>query len=169
MKDHLDLDLAAGARPEEAGALEAVALAPVAVALDGDVHGGEAALPRVEDLGGQQDRPGAGAEDRAAGGGEGAQGLPEPEGVHQLDEGGALAPGDDEGVEARQLIHLAHRRAAGAQAAQDPRVGLEVALQGQNADHESPLSAHRFNSLARCKKKETPPGGDASSTSRGFR
>ena len=48
--------------------LEAVDLAAVAVAAHGDVDGAEAALvgPAVEDLGGQQDHPGAGAEHRHA-------------------------------------------------------------------------------------------------------
>ena len=49
---------------------------------------------------------------------------------------GRLAAGDDEAVEAVELLRLAHLDDVRAESAQHRRVLAEVALHGQNADPE---------------------------------
>src|SRR5947209_2065530 len=85
----------------------AVELPAVRVPLHPDVHETQRFLGRVADFLRQQDRPGAGPEDRFL--------LPKrPERleeifqVQQLQHGGALAPGDHEAVYAIQVLAGAH-------------------------------------------------------------
>src|SRR5207237_1083834 len=56
--------------------------------------------------------------------------------AHQAREGRRLAAGDDQAVEARELVRLAHLDHLRAEAAQHRRVLAEVPLHGQNADSE---------------------------------
>ena len=106
--------------------------APVAVALDGHVDGGERFLRGADDLGGQQDQPGAGAEHRAARVDEGAQRLPEAEGVHQLDQGGAFASGEDEAPDGVELLRLLDDGGVGAGGGECAPVRGEVPLETED-------------------------------------
>ena len=79
----------------------------------------------------EQDHPGAGAEDRPL---EAPDRLLDPVEPHQPRDRGRLAAGDDQAVEAVELLGLAHLDRLGAEAAQHGRVLAEVALDGQDAD-----------------------------------
>ena len=85
----------------------------------------------------EHDHPGARAEDGA---GETAHRLVEPVEAHQAREGRRLAAGDDQPVEAVQLLGLAHLDDVRAEPAQHRRVLAEVPMHGQNAD---PWPLHR--------------------------
>ncbi len=94
-EDHLH-----GAAGERGGRVEddGVVLAPVGVALDGDVEHAEAALRWVGDFPGEEDAAGAGAED-GLGADEVVEDGVEAGALEVFEEGGGLAAGDDEGVE----------------------------------------------------------------------
>ena len=110
-----------------------VVLATVEVALDGDVHGGEAALRWVGDGGGEEDGTGAGAEGGFVAD-EGAEGVEEVGALEVLEEGGGLAARDDQAVELRKLFGLAHEDDRCAELAEHGGVGFKGALEGQDAD-----------------------------------
>ena len=130
--------------------LEAVELAAVAVAPDGDVEGAEAALvgPAVEHLGGQQDHPGARAEHRHAVGRPGLDLVEQPARRQQVGHRRALAAGHDERVDARR------GRRAGA-----PRAWRRRAQRARRWARNAPCSAR---TPIRCASKRlaarVPPG-----------
>ena len=111
----------------------AVDLSSVGVALDGGVEDGEAFLRGIQDLLRQQDAAGAGAEG----------GLPVDELLQraekaiagqELEEGSRFAAGNDEAVDVGQLFRLADEDGFSSGAAQGGSVGIEIALNGEDAD-----------------------------------
>ena len=84
----------------------------------------------------EQDHPGARPEDRAA---EAPDRLLDPVQAHQARDRRRLAAGDDQPVEAVELLGLPHLDRLRAEAAQHGRVLAEVALDGQDAD---PVRCH---------------------------
>ena len=94
-------------------------------------------VPRREDVGESEmlavehDHSGAGTEDRAA---EVAQRLVEAVEPHEPCDRCRLAPGDDQAVEAVELLRQAHLDRLRAEAPQDSRVLAKIALYGQDTD-----------------------------------
>src|SRR5262249_23226549 len=117
-----------------ATSLERLALAAVRVALHVHVDEAQRELPGIVDLAGEEDEPRAGAEGRLALGVELLGGGPQAPPVHQLEQGGALAAGDDEPVDVRQLLGLADLDGLDVTVLQRRDVEREVALQGEDAD-----------------------------------
>ena len=115
--------------------LERLVLAAVGVAPHGDVDGAEDGLvgPPVEHLGGQEDQPGAGAEDGEAAGQPLAQRLQQPRRVEEASDGGRLAAGDDERVGAGQVAGQADFEGVGPQGRQSLNVRPEAPLQSEDA------------------------------------
>ena len=81
----------------------------------------------------QQDRAGAGAEDRLAGG-ELAQRLGQVFDLEQLEHGGAFAAGHDEAVAGVQLLRGADFDGASSGALHGFAVSVKIALEGEDAD-----------------------------------
>jgi hypothetical protein len=123
-------------------ALEAVDLAAVAVAAHRDVDGTEAALvgAAVEDVGGQQDHAGAGAEHGMPSSRRSASGSNRPLDVEQHRHRRALTAGQDEGVDPSRSAGADLTR-AGAELSESSLVRGEGALQRQDADHGRHLGA----------------------------
>ena len=113
--------------------LEAVELAPVAVALDGDVEGAEAALvgSAVVDLGGQQDHPGARPEHRQAVGEPGLELVEQTARGEQRGHRRALAARHHERVEAGEVGGAADLWRVDAEVSERAAVGAERPLQRQ--------------------------------------
>src|SRR5204862_5100772 len=139
-EEHLDARVDA-VEPRHPRGLERLALAPVRVALDGDVNEPERELPRALDLARQDDEPRAGAEERLAGAMELLDRRHEVPRVDELEQGRGLAPGDDQPVDGVELGGLAHLHRLDAALLQRLRVQPEVALEGENAD------PHRYQPL----------------------
>ncbi len=124
--------------------LEARDLAAERVALHDEVD--QAEPPAVE-----HDHAGARAEDRRV---EAAERLVEPVELHQAQDRGGLAAGDDEPVEPVELVRQAYLDDVGAQPAQHGRVLAKRPLECKNADaHDgdctvAPCSAFAVDSLA---------------------
>ena len=129
-EDHVQVDLLSVRRKSAVG-LKALALAAVAVALHSHVDEAEGTLWGVENLAGEQDH----------GGGEFPQGRPQVEGVHELDQGRALAAGDDECVHLIELFGLLYDQGGALEIIQYADVGGKVALQPQDtySDGYQPL------------------------------
>src|SRR5688572_11515665 len=106
---------------------EAVELAAVGVASDGDVEGGKRGLWRIRDLLCQQDGAGAGTESRL-GADELAQAVEKAAFFQEIQESRGLAAGDDEGVQRFELLGLADVADLGAELAQAAAVSFIVAL-----------------------------------------
>src|SRR5689334_4719231 len=104
--------------------LEAVHLPAEGIAADGDVC--ETEVVAVE-----HNHPGARAEDRRL---ERAQRVVEVVQLHHARHRGRLAAGDDQAVEAVELLRQAHLDRIRAETAQHPRVLAEVPLHGKDAD-----------------------------------
>ncbi len=116
--------------------LEALQLAAEGVAARDRVH-------QAEVLAVADDHPGAGAEHGAPALGVGADRGLEPVALDRLRDRRALAAGDHEPVEVGQLGRaLRTSTGAGAERAQHPRVGREVALRREDADPEAGLAGH---------------------------
>src|SRR5882724_12779571 len=141
------------ARAEISGhlGLEGLLLPPIGIALGGDVDEAERALRGALDVAGQEDEPRAGAEDRLARRVELLERGEEVPGVHELEQGRALAAGHDEAGEPVQLRRLADLPPRYADPLQRPRVQPEIPLQREHADrharrsrsHASTVSAFR--------------------------
>lgn len=95
----------------------AVVLASIGVALDGGVEDGEAFLRGVAHLFCQQDASSAGAEGRLLAD-EALEGVEESVAGKKLEEGGRFATGDDQAIDAGQLVGLADKDGFGSGIAQ---------------------------------------------------
>ena len=106
----------------------AVDLASVGITANADVERPEAGLRGIFDFGGEQDRPGAGAE----GGLEADElfELFESGFAEELQESAGLAAGNDEAVDLVKLLRLFDEQDFGAQLFEPAAVGIEIALQG---------------------------------------
>ena len=102
-EDHLDRVAGDGSRFDDDGRVN---LTSVGVALHGDVKGREGGLRGVQDFVGQQDDPGTGAEGRRRAD-EVVEDGEEAIAFEMLEEGCRLTAGDDEAVEAFQLVWTA--------------------------------------------------------------
>ena len=111
----------------------AVDLAAVGVALDGDVHQTEACLRGMRHFARQQNRAGAGAEDRLLLG-EALERFGQVFLIEQLEHGGAFAAGDDQAVALFQVGNGAHFDGMAAGALDGFAMRFEIALEGQNPD-----------------------------------
>ena len=131
-EDHLQRFGAEGGRREDDGGVQ---LAAVGVAFDRDGECGEGGLWGIGDVIREQDGAGAGAE----GGGladEVVESFKEAVALQVAQEGGGLAAGDDETVEAGELRGTADERRIRAEAAQDLGVGRVGSLESKHADVE---------------------------------
>ena len=106
-----------------------VDLATVGVALDRGIEDAEGALGRVKNFLRQQDSSRAGAEDGLFAA-EILQGLEETVPVEEAEHGGGFAAGQDEAVQAGQLLRLADLDGICAGLGEGLRVAGEVALDG---------------------------------------
>jgi len=106
----------------------AVDLPSVRIAADADVEGAESMLARILYLGGEQNRPGAGAE-RGLEADELLE-LLEPFVSEQLQEGSRLTSRDDQAIDLVQLLGLLDEHNFRAQLFEPAAVGVEIALQG---------------------------------------
>lgn len=111
----------------------AVDLASVGVPLDGGVEDGEALLRGIGHFVGEKNAAGAGAEGGACAN-EGLQTAEEAVALKEFEEGGGFSAGDDESVDAFELLGLADEDRIGTGFAEGGGVGFEVALDGENAD-----------------------------------
>ena len=109
----------------------AVDLASVGVALDGGIEDGEALLRRVGDFFSKKDASGAGAE-RGACADKGLKAAEEAVSLEEFEKGGGFAAGDDESVDAVELLGLADKNWFGSGFTQGRGVRLEVALDGED-------------------------------------
>ena len=109
----------------------AVDLASVGVAFDGDVEDGEALLRRIRHFFGEEDTAGAGAEGGACAN-EGLKAAEESVSLEEFEKGGRFAAGDDESVDAVELLGLADEDRFGAGFAQRRGMSIEVALDGED-------------------------------------
>ena len=109
----------------------AIDLAPVGVALDGDVHQTEACLRGMRDFARQQNRAGATSVNRLLPG-EALERFGEPFLIEQLQHGSAFAAGDDQAVALLQVGSGAHFDGVAAGAVDRFAMRFEVALEGQN-------------------------------------
>jgi hypothetical protein len=131
-KNHLE-----GAAGEGGGLVEdgGVVLAAVGVALDGDVEGGEGLLGGAGDVGGEEDGSGTGSE-----GGflvdEGVEYVEEVAALEELEHGGGLATGDNEGVQAFELGGQTYQAGGGSQGGEDSGVDVVGALKREDADDQ---------------------------------
>ena len=136
-----DVDGFEGAAGEGCGfeADGGVVLAAVGVAFYGGVEDGEAALGRVEDLAGEEDGAGAGAEG-GLGADEVLEEVVEAGAFEVLEEGGGFAAGEDEAVDEPFVFRVdefggvADEGGAGAEFGEAGGVDLEGALEGEDAD-----------------------------------
>ena len=114
-----------------------VDLAAVAVALDNRVEQAERALRRVHDRAGEQDGPGAGAEDGMAGAEFGEE-LKEIVLLKEAKDGGGFPTGEDEAVEGlavrAEVLRSLDKRRLSAGFGKRVGVGGVVALDGEDAD-----------------------------------
>src|SRR5690606_25490288 len=124
--------------------LEAVDLTPEPVAPHRDVHRPQAVLvvPAVEDLRAEQDRSGAGPEDRSPGPAEVAQRFEQVEALGQHRHGGGLAAGQDEAVDGVELVGPAHLYGADPERLEEVDVQAERPLKGEDPDGHQPRSAN---------------------------
>jgi hypothetical protein len=136
------------------GGLERVHLPAIGIALHVGVEQPQARLRRHHRPR-EQDGARAGAEKRAAASVKLSDRLRPGSAVHELQQGGALAAGQNEPAEAGERLRPADLAHAGAERAQHGRVGREVALQREDAD----LRAHQPRSCSR-----SPAGTVAIST-----
>lgn len=111
----------------------AVELASVGVAFHGRVEHGEALLRWIADFFCQQDASGTGAEGWLHFH-EGLQRVEEAVAGEEFQECGRFAAGDDEAVYVDQLLGLADEDGFGSGIAQCGDVGIEIALNGEDAD-----------------------------------
>jgi hypothetical protein len=111
----------------------AVDLTSVGIAFHGRVEHGKALLRGVADFFCQQDASGTGAEGRLRFH-EGLQSVEEAVAGEEFQKCGRFAAGDDEAVDVDQLLGLADEDGFGASVAQGGGVGIEVALNGEDAD-----------------------------------
>src|SRR6266545_1865601 len=110
--------------PQAEVRLEARNLAAVGVAVDVEIH--QAEMPAVE-----HDHPRARAEDWA---GESPQGFVQAVEPHQAHERRRLPAGNDEAVQALELLRLPHFDDVRAEAAQHRRVLADVSLDGEHSN-----------------------------------
>src|SRR5216117_2939616 len=142
-EDHLDRRGAA-LEGRATARLEGLALPAVRVALDPDVDEAERELRGALHLPRQENQPGAGAEDRPPLGVELLERRHEPPLVHEFEQRRALAPGNDEAVDVRELLGLADFARLDAAPPQRLGVEVEVALQREDADfHRSARAGGR--------------------------
>lgn len=111
----------------------AVDLTSVGIAFHGRVEHGKALLRGVADFFCQQDASGTGAEGRLRFH-EGLQSVEEAVAGEEFQKCGRFAAGDDEAVDVYQLLGLADEDGFGSGVAQGGGVGIEVALNGEDAD-----------------------------------
>ena len=104
-EDHFERAAGEGGVGGEDGGVD---LAAVGVALDGDVEGGEGALRRMLDLGGEQDGAGAGGE--GWGGLDvGLQDFKKAIALEESEHGGGFAAGHNEAIETGELVRGANQ------------------------------------------------------------
>jgi hypothetical protein len=117
-------------------ALEGVDLAPVAVAPDDEIDPAEGPLvrPAVDDLGGEQDHPRAGAEDWQVVRDQPSQRLPQPGGLDEERHRGRLPARQYEGVDAVEISRPSDLDRLGAEPVEYSPVLPDVALEGEDPD-----------------------------------
>lgn len=121
---------------ERAGAEEYVAgeLAAVAIAQNGHVQEFKRILRRIFDVGGKENGSRAGAKNGAALGRESADCVVEALFLEELELRGAFAAGEDEAIAAIEIGDGTDFHGVGAELVKHGGVGLEVTLDGENAD-----------------------------------
>lgn len=130
-EDHFERIFFERARTEEDVAGE---LAPVAVAKDGHVEEFEGILGRIFHFRGQKNRAGAGAENSVAVRGEFADGVVETLFLEELELRGAFAAGENKAVAAVEIRDGADFDGGGTERVEHGGVGLEITLDGEDAD-----------------------------------
>ena len=90
---------------------------------------------------------------------------------HQVQEGGALASGDDEPVEIGEMRDATDLDGLRGEAGKRLRVGFEVPLQRQHSDprHDDPLPAARLKQLGLGQLRRFDPMHRGAQASRGIR
>src|SRR5262245_50657082 len=121
----------------QAGRLERFPLAAVRVALDGDVDEPQGELAGALDVAGENDQPGAGAEQGPAFGVELLERRREVPFLHEVQQRGRLASGDDEAVDVGQLLGLAHLDRLHPAPGESRPVQGEIPLEGEDADAQA--------------------------------
>jgi hypothetical protein len=121
---------------EQAGTEEDVAgeLAAVAIAKDGHIQKLEGILRGIFHVGGQENSAGASTEDGVAVGGKFADGVVEAFFLEELKLRGAFAAGQDEAAAAMEIGDSADFDGVRAELVEHGGMGLEVTLDGENAD-----------------------------------
>ena len=119
----------------------AVDLASVGIALDGGVEDSEAGLRGVGDFFCEEDAASAGSEG-GPGGDERLQRAEEAVTLEEFEERRGFAAWDDEAVDVVELLRLADEDWGGSRFAKSGGVGVEVALDGEDADEGLRNSFH---------------------------
>ena len=114
--------------------LEAIDLPAEGVPPNRDVHGLQGGNTGVVESLGQDDHPCAGAPHGESVGGHVSQGVEQAGASHQLRDGRALAPGNDQPIQPDQILREPHLGGGSSQAAERLVVLAEIPLQGQDTD-----------------------------------
>jgi hypothetical protein len=115
-----------------------VQLAPVGIAFDGDVEGGEGDLGGILDVIGEEDGSSAGSEG-GDGTDEGREGVEEAVALEKFEHGGGFAAGDDEAVDTgvavggEELVGGSDESGGDAEGGEGLGMGLIGSLEGQDA------------------------------------
>ena len=129
-EDHLERTAGKGGRGRENGGVD---LPTIGVALDRDVEGAEGSLSWVLDVLRKQDAAGAGSEGGMVAD-EVGEGIVESVAFQVSQEGGGLAAGDDEAVEAGELIRAADEYHFSSELTEHGGMNVKGALKRQDAD-----------------------------------
>ena len=167
LREHLDVGsrFLEPRRADEDGAQRLVAVPDVEIRLEAVHLATERVAPRrviaeAEVVAVEDDHPRARPEDRPA---ELAHRLVEAVELHQPADRGRLAAGDDQPVEALELLGQPHLDRLGAEPPQHGRVLAEVPLHGEDADPERLLHA---SMVTRLRRRATRPAQRSSSAGR---
>ncbi len=117
-----------------AGVNVARELAAVAIAENGDIEQAERILRRAVNLFGEKDCAGAGAEKCAAACREFLQRVEKAFFFHHFQMRGAFSAGEDYAFDAGEIFGAADEGVLGVQAIEDFRVGVVIALDGEDSD-----------------------------------
>ena len=140
----------------------AVDLAAVAVAQDGHVEQAERILRGIFHVGGEEDRAGARAKDRAIVGGEFVDGFVEAFFLKELELRGAFAAGEDEAVAAREIGGRADFDGVGAEIGEHPSMRRKITLYCEDSDFQASSRARENFCWIDLKiKKENPVGRES--------
>jgi len=124
---------------------KAVDLTAEGIPLDRDVHDAQSRLvlcSRGNRLG-HEDHTGAGAEERAAGGGEVAERSQQPVASEELADGGTFASRENQPLDSVHLLRCTHRTGLDPKAAKCPQVLYDIALNGKNSEGHASLLCGR--------------------------